>query len=83
MQESKLNVQYPNCIDVYPSDPIKKLVNKGLGELAYLFQPADTTVQTNHWHKDHNNREMSSIREVVKAVFWIAASIAVPLIIGL
>ncbi|MFW2365313.1 MAG: hypothetical protein ACN4GW_02795 [Desulforhopalus sp.] len=81
MLESKFNSPYCYCINLCTSISINDLAKKGMRELAYLFQLEDSTDRAGGRVKDYGKLEGNTTRGVVKAVFWIATSIIIPLLL--
>lgn len=82
MLESKQNSVFCYSPDFYIPNSINKLLSKGLKELAYLFQPEDTTDSPEGRHYKATGLGTSNTRNTVKAVFWLAMSILISLAIG-
>ncbi len=82
MLEAKQNAVFCYFLDFYIPNSINDLVQKGLKELVYLFQPEETTDKAEGRQYDATGLGTSKTRNIIKVVFWLGISIAISLAIG-
>ena len=75
-----VSVEYYLNFSVHTS--VNSLVKRGMGDLAYLFLPEDTTDNIDRKGKDSIILVKNSSRSTVKVVFWIVVSITISLVLG-
>jgi hypothetical protein len=82
MLEAKQNTVFCYFLDFYIPKSINDLVQRGLKELVYLFQPEETTDKPGGQQYEATGLGTSKTRKIVKGVFWLAMSIVISLAIG-
>jgi hypothetical protein len=82
MLEAKQNTVFCYFLDFYIPNSINDLVQRGLKELVYLFQPEETTDKAGGRQYEATGLGTSKTRNIVKGVFWLAMSIVISLAIG-
>lgn len=82
MLQSKQHSHFGYRANFCVSGSLNDLVKRGLYKLVYLFIPQDTTAETGRCKNDLIYSETSSIRSVIKSVFWVVVSIMASLALG-
>jgi hypothetical protein len=82
MLETRQHIQLGYFHDFSSPSSLTILLQKGKKEIAYLLLPEDSS----HVDGDCQNRMdglmPGKIRSMVKTIFWIGISIAIPLVLG-
>jgi len=82
MLESKQHTQLRYFLDFDIPNPINDRVKRCLVDLINLFRPEDTTDSLDDHQKEMIFPKDSKTGSTVKAVVWVALSIALSLVIG-
>lgn len=79
---SKQQTHFWYFSNVYIITPVSDLFRRCMRELAYLCCPVDTTENIGRRQTEINCSKVIELRPVLKGVFWVIVSIAVPVAIG-
>jgi hypothetical protein len=82
MLQLKQSVNLEYYLDFSLPTSVNDLVKRGTGDLVYFFLPEDTTDNTARERKDSIGLAENNPRSTTKVIFWLVASIAIPLMLG-